>query len=160
MSIVKKILLVLLFAFIIIQFFRPKKNLSAAASPNDIFAHYQTSENTKQLIRSACYDCHSNNTLYPWYAEIQPVAWWLNDHIEEGKSELNFSEFATYSSKKANKKMEEVEELVEEKEMPLKSYALIHENARLTDKQRTDIIDWAKQIRAQIQPGSREPENE
>lgn len=152
MSRIKKILIVLLLVLVIIQFIKPEKNLSAASSPNDIFAHYQTPDSTKQLIKTACYDCHSNNTVYPWYSEVQPVAWWLNNHIKEAKSELNFSEFATFTPKKADHKMEELMDEVKEEEMPLKSYSIIHKNARLTDAQRLTIINWAKQIRAQVQP--------
>ncbi|MDP3468110.1 MAG: heme-binding domain-containing protein [Daejeonella sp.] len=152
MSTTKKILIVLLAIFIIIQFFRPEKNQSIAESPNDIFAHYQASENTKQLIHTSCYDCHSNNTVYPWYAEIQPVAWWLADHVNEGKSELNFSEFASYSPKKGDHKLEELVEMIKEEEMPLKSYTLIHGDARLSDVQRDELSKWAEEVRALIQP--------
>ncbi len=152
MSITRKILIALLAVFIIIQLFRPEKNQSLAESPNDIFAHYQASENTKQLIHTACYDCHSNNTVYPWYAEIQPVAWWLADHVNEGKSELNFSEFATYTPKKGDNKLEELIEMIKEEEMPLKSYTLIHAKARLSDVERDVLSKWAEEVRAQIQP--------
>lgn len=151
MSKTKKILIVLLLVLVIIQFIKPDKNQSAAISQNDIFAHYLTTDSTKQLIRRACYDCHSNNTVYLWYSEIQPVSWWLSYHIQEGKSELNFSEFGSYAPKKADDKMEEVVEKVEEEEMPLKSYSIIHKNARLTDAQRLEVTNWAKQISAQIQ---------
>jgi hypothetical protein len=152
MTITRKILFALLMVFIFIQFFRPEKNESTAQTPNDIFAHYEAPENTKQLIHTACYDCHSNNTVYPWYAEIQPVAWWLADHVNEGKSELNFSEFATYTPKKGDHKLEEVVEMIKEKEMPLKSYTLIHGDANLSDAQREELSKWAEELRAQIKP--------
>ena len=152
MSITKKILIGLLGVFIIIQFIKPDKNQSDAVTPNDIFANFQSENSTKQLIRTACYDCHSNNTVYPWYAEIQPLAWWLADHVKEGKSELNFSEFATYKPKKADHKLEEVIEMIQEGEMPLKSYTLIHGNAKLSDGQKKAIITWAEGLRSQIQP--------
>jgi len=152
MSITKKILIALLVVLIIIQFFKPAKNQSDAVTPDDIFANYQAVDSTKQLIQTACYDCHSNNTVYPWYAEIQPVAWWLADHVNEGKSELNFSEFASYKPKKADHKLEEVIEMIQEGEMPLKSYTLIHGNAKLSDLQKTAIITWAEGLRTQIKP--------
>jgi len=152
MSITKKILIALLGVLIIIQFIKPTKNQSDAVTPNDIFANFQAADTTKQLIRTACYDCHSNNTVYPWYAEIQPVAWWLSDHVNEGKSELNFSEFASYKPKKADHKLEEVIEMIQEGEMPLKSYTLIHGNAKLSEAQKTGIINWANELRNQIKP--------
>lgn len=152
MSITKKILLALLGVFILIQFIKPAKNQSTAVTPDDIFANFQSADSTKQLIRTACYDCHSNNTVYPWYAEIQPVAWWLADHVNEGKSELNFSEFASYKPKKADHKLEEVIEMIQEGEMPLKSYTLIHGEAKLSEEQKTSIINWAEGLRNQIKP--------
>lgn len=152
MSITKKILIALFGVLIFIQFIKPVKNQSDAVTPNDIFANFQAADSTKQLIRSSCYDCHSNNTVYPWYAEIQPLAWWLADHVKEGKSELNFSEFASYKPKKADHKLEEVIEMIQESEMPLKSYTFIHGNAKLSDAQKTAIITWAEELRSQIQP--------
>jgi hypothetical protein len=152
MNIVKKLLLAFLAIFVLIQFFRPEKNLSAQASPNDIFASFPASESTKQLVQTSCYDCHSNNTVYPWYSEIQPVAWWIADHVNEGKSELNFSEFLTYKPKKADHKLEEVVEMLQKGEMPLESYTLIHGNAKLSEAQKTEIINWANAIRTELKP--------
>lgn len=152
MSITKKVLIALSVVLIIIQFIKPAKNQSIAPTPNDIFANFEASESTKQLIQTSCYDCHSNNTVYPWYSEIQPVAWWIADHINEGKSELNFSEFTSYTPKKADHKLEEVIEMIQEGEMPLKSYTLIHGNAKLSEVQKTEIITWAKELRNQIKP--------
>lgn len=152
MSVTKKVLLGLLMVFIIIQFVRPEKNVSATPTPNDLFAHYQAPDSLKQLIKSACYDCHSNNTTYPWYAEVQPVAWWLDDHIKVGKRKFNFSEFAGYTAKKADHKMEELMEMVKEEEMPLQSYTIIHTDSRLTDAQRRAMTDWAAGIRKELQP--------
>lgn len=152
MSRTRKVLLGLLAVFIVIQFFRPEKNLSSAPTPNELFAHYQAPDSLKQLIKTACYDCHSNNTVYPWYSNIQPVAWWLDDHIQVGKKKFNFSEFATYAPKKADHKMEELIEMVKEEEMPLKSYTIIHGDSRLTPGQRTALADWAAEIRKEIQP--------
>ncbi|NQV75168.1 MAG: heme-binding domain-containing protein [Bacteroidetes bacterium] len=148
----KKIIIALLGVLIFIQFIKPVKNQSDAVTPNDIFANFQSADSTKQLIQTACYDCHSNNTVYPWYAEIQPLAWWLADHVKEGKSELNFSEFASYKPKKADHKLEEVIEMIQEGEMPLKSYTLIHGNSKLSDVQKTAIITWAEELRSQIKP--------
>jgi hypothetical protein len=152
MSIKNKILLTILTVLILIQFIKPAKNQSLAPGPNDIFANYTAADSTKRLIQTACYDCHSNNTVYPWYSEIQPVAWWLADHVNEGKSELNFSEFASYEPKKADHKLEEVVEMIREGEMPLKSYTLIHGDAKLSVEQKKSIITWAEGLRNQIKP--------
>src|SRR5688572_19617871 len=98
MSTVKKILLIILALFIVIQFVRPERNLSSAEAPGDIFTHYAASDSVKHLVRTVCYNCHSNNTVYPWYSNVQPFAWWLDHHIKEGKGELNFSEFTSLNA--------------------------------------------------------------
>ena len=90
MKLLKKILLLFVIAFIIIQFFRPEKNISAAATSTHISKIFPVTDDVSQILSNSCYDCHSNNTRYPWYNKIQPVAWWMNDHIDEGKDELNF----------------------------------------------------------------------
>jgi len=141
----KKILIALLVVFIVIQFFRPEKNDS-----NDmtyaITTKYEVPDEVEQIFSVACNDCHSNKTEYPWYANVQPVAWWLNDHITDGKRHLNFSEFTKSSIARQNHKLEETIEMVEKKEMPLESYTYLglHGDANLTDEQRQKIINWAK----------------
>jgi hypothetical protein len=140
----------LLAALVIIQFFRPARNISSAKSPNDISNKYAVPASVQEILNTSCYDCHSNNTVYPWYANIQPVAWWLADHVNEGKKELNFSEFITYSPKKAHHKLEEVIEMVKEGEMPLQSYTIIHQNAKLSDAQKLEIATWADGLMKEI----------
>ena len=96
------------------------------------------------LLQRACYDCHSNNTKYPWYAEVQPVRWWLDSHIKDGKRHLNFSEFGSYTAKRANHKMKQTAEQVESGEMPLPSYTWMHPEARLTPQEIKLLADWAR----------------
>lgn len=142
----KKILLALLVVFIAIQFFRPTKNLSAQVLPNDIRAIHTVPTPIDTILKKACNDCHSNNTRYPWYAEVQPVAWWLNDHINEGKHELNFNEFKTYSLRKQYNKLKETIDLVKKDEMPLSSYTIIHTDAKLDKPEKQQLISWAAAI--------------
>ena len=143
MKIFKKVLIVLLVLFIIIQFFRPEKNVQTTISSNDIVAHMAVPVNVQNILYKACYDCHSNNTTYPWYAEVQPAAWWLDDHIKEGKKELNFNEFASFRLRRQFHKLEEITEVVKSKEMPLESYTVIHSDADLTQEERETLISWA-----------------
>lgn len=151
MRIFRKILLVLLFALIVIQFFRPDKNVSANQHPNAIEKHYTVPDNVNTILVKACNDCHSNNTKYPWYFNVQPVAWWLNDHVVDGKHDLNFDEFATYSLRKQYKRMDDVIELVKENEMPLESYTWLHNDAKLTATEKEAIVQWANTIRDTMQ---------
>ena len=143
----KRILIALLALLIIIQIFRPAKNKSDKFSVNDISTKYKVPENVANILKTSCYDCHSNNTVYPWYAEVQPVAWWLNNHITEGKKELNFSEFASYQIRRQYKKLEEINDQVKKDEMPLKSYLIIHTYAKLDSQQKSSITNWVNLLR-------------
>ena len=134
----------------VIQLFRPSKNMSATPSPNDISTKYKVPEEVRNILKASCYDCHSNNTVYPWYAEVQPVAWWLNDHITEGKKELNFSEFTTYSIRRQYSKLAEINDQVKKDEMPLKSYLIIHRYAKLNDQQKSTMAGWVTLVRDSI----------
>ena len=144
---VKKIVLGLAAVLLVIQFIRPAKNVSQGLSTNDVAVVYpDMPKEIHVLLQKKCYDCHSNNTNYPWYSNLQPVAWWLADHVEEGKEHLNFSEFATYEKKKADHKLEELVEEVAEGEMPLKSYTLIHREAVVTPEELTLIRNWVSSM--------------
>jgi len=144
----RKILLIIIVILIGIQFIRPAKNQSADVLTSDISHVYPVPQNVSVILKKACNDCHSNNTVYPWYAEVQPVAWWLNHHIQEGKNELNFNEFAAYAIPRQYHKLEEVIEQVKEGEMPIWSYSLIHTDAKLTDEEKQTLINWAEGIRS------------
>lgn len=141
----KKFFSYLLVLLVVIQFFRPERNLSNDDSKG-VFTKYPASEEVKQILAVACNDCHSNKTEYPWYANVQPVAWWLNHHVTDGKKHLNFSEFTNRPVAVQNHKFEEVIESQEDKWMPLESYTYLglHAGAKLSDEQREKIITWAK----------------
>jgi hypothetical protein len=149
-KILKRTFQILLLAFIVIQFFRPAKNRSEGVSANDITKVYAVPENVQAILKTSCYDCHSNNTVYPWYSQIQPAAWWLNDHIQEGKRELNFSEFASYRIGRQYRKLNEINEQVKEGEMPLDSYLWIHKNAKLDEQQKLALANWVTAVRDTI----------
>ena len=142
---IKKIFIVLLIALVVIQFIQPTKNISGEKS-KDITTLYAMPNNVKVIVDKACADCHTNNTQYPWYALVQPVAFWLADHVKEGKSELNFNEFASYRIAKQNHKLEEIIEQVKEEEMPLPSYTIIHKEADLTPEERATLTQWCQSI--------------
>jgi len=141
----KKILLGLLVVLIAIQFIKPNKNLSGIVE-KDISSLYPMSDSVKVIVNKACADCHSNKTVYPWYASIQPVGFWLANHVNDGKRHFNFNDFAGYSIGKQNHKLEEVIEQVKEDEMPLVSYTIIHKEAKLTDAEKTILIQWCQNI--------------
>lgn len=147
MTLWKKIGWGIVAALVIVQFIRPSKNESEQLiTENDISKTYAVTDDVHQILIKKCYDCHSNSTVYPWYSNIQPIGWWLASHVDEGKEELNFSEFKTYPEKKANHKMEELSEAVNEGWMPLDSYLWIHGDAKITEADKNVINAWIKTL--------------
>jgi hypothetical protein len=147
MKFIKIVLVILLIALVVIQFIRPDKNVSSYESVTAFEAETQPSSEVAGILKQNCYDCHSNHTTYPWYAEIAPVSCWLDEHIEHGKGHFNASAWEEYSVKKKDHKLEELIEMVEEGEMPLDSYTWVHGD--LTDAQQKLVIQWATMARLQ-----------
>ncbi|MBL0304943.1 MAG: heme-binding domain-containing protein [Chitinophagaceae bacterium] len=142
----KKIMLVLLAALVIIQFIHPKKNKAQGPQPNYIGNSFTVPVDVKPILDKACNDCHSNNSNYPWYANFQPIHWWLEKHIKDGKKELNFDEYTNRSLRYQYHKMEETIEMVKEGEMPLNSYTWTHKDAKLTKEEKIKITGWAESV--------------
>lgn len=146
--ILKIVAIVVVVLLIGIQFVRPDKT----PPPTDPAATLEAATNVPPevatILARSCADCHSHNTYYPWYAQISPVSWWLNNHINEARRELNISLFNTYSDKKKGKKLAEICEQVQEREMPLPSYLWIHRDAAMSDQDIKTLCDWTTSERA------------
>ncbi|WP_258102744.1 heme-binding domain-containing protein [Marinoscillum sp. MHG1-6] len=146
----KIIIYVLVFALVtlvVLQLFPGTKPETTLDNPNDIHKEVLIAPEVSKILRKACYDCHSNETVYPWYGNIAPVSWLVYHDVEEGREELNFSEWIPYSLKKKNHKLEEIAEEVEEGKMPLPIYVSIHPEADLTREERELLINWAKNLK-------------
>ena len=146
-KIIRITLVILLVILIIIQFIRPAKNNSPVIAANTISSKFPVPDSVITILKMSCYDCHSNHTNYPWYNNIQPVMWFLTDHINQGKRHLNFDEFAVYSPARQYKIYKNIAEEVKSDGMPLTSYTLIHRNAVLNTTQKEVIISWANDSR-------------
>jgi hypothetical protein len=144
---IRKILIVLLIALVAIQFFHPKKNKAEGEQPNYIGKIFTVPDDVHSILAKACNDCHSNNTRYPWYCNFQPIDWWTNDHVKEGKREINFDEFSNKSLRYQYNKIGAVAEQIKKGEMPLNSYTWIHKDAILTDAEKSIIYAWTDVIR-------------
>ena len=144
MKLLTKILLAIGLAAVIIQFIRPARNKDERAFETDISKVMSIPDSVQTILKNACYDCHSNNTSYPWYSNIQPAGWYLARHIRDAKEELNFSEFGSYAQRRQSSKMEELANVVRDDIMPLKSYKLLHKNARLSPDEKRLLIEWAE----------------
>jgi hypothetical protein len=145
LSHLKKILLAIGIVIIGIQFFRPALNKSNQVFDTDISKIITTPDSVQALLKNACYDCHSNNTNYPWYVNIQPVGWLMANHIKKGKDELNFSEFGSYSSRRQLSKLNGIANSIRDDIMPLSSYKWMHKNAQLSTYEKALLINWVQQ---------------
>jgi len=150
-KILKVVVIVLVAAFVVIQFFRIDKAVPPINRDETLEAAVNVPPDVSLILGRSCADCHSNTTVYPWYVNIQPVAWFMKDHIDDGRRHLNFSVFNTYAPKKKAKKLEEICEQVESAEMPLPSYLWIHRDAVLKDTEAKALCDWAKQEKTKFE---------
>lgn len=146
-KVIKIVLVLLLIALVAIQFIRFEKNNGGYESVAAFEAETKPSAKVATILKESCYDCHSNQTQYPWYAEVAPFSLWLDDHIEHGKEHFNVSDWDQYSIKKKEHKLEELIEMVEDDEMPLRSYTIIHGN--LSDENKKLLLQWAGLARLQ-----------
>lgn len=147
MKIVKIILLILLVAFVGIQFIPTKRNQSDTIPVTDFMLVNKVPNNIKTKLQVSCYDCHSNNTNYPWYNKVQPVSWFLESHINEGKAELNFNEWNSLSNRRKSSKLRSIIKQIESNKMPMESYTLIHKEAFFSEVEKQKIIDWVTQLK-------------
>lgn len=139
-------MLLLLAGLIIVQFIHPERNKSEAIQLNNIEKVHPVPEDIKSILVKACMDCHSNNTSYPWYCNLQPVDWWIGGHIKDAKKQLNFDEYSNRNLRYQFHKMEEIVEQVKDGKMPLNSYTWMHKDARLTEAEKNILINWANAV--------------
>ena len=143
----KKIGLGLLVVLIILQFFRIDTSVPEFDPSQDFITQTQAPETMQVILKKACYDCHSYESNYPWYSQIAPVSWWMKDHINEGREHLNFSVWGSYSEKRRNHKLEECWEELEEGEMPMESYLIMHGEAELSAEEKSSFVNWLKTLK-------------
>lgn len=142
MHIEKKIFLVLIIILIGIQFIRPVRNQSEQVLSTDITKTFTVPDTILNILKTSCYDCHSNNTNYPFYTNIQPIGWMMDRHIKNGKDKLNFSEFGGYTQRRQISKLSSIISQIEDDNMPLSSYTIMHKDAILTKENKALIMDW------------------
>jgi len=140
----------LIAVLIILQFFQPEPNDDPVDPELDMLEVLAPPEPVANLIRDACYDCHSNQTVYPWYNRISPVSWYLNRHIKKGKEDLNFSEYGLLDKADRIGAFADFCDAVDAGTMPLQSYILIHKDARLTQEDRENLCNWTEQEALQV----------
>ena len=144
-KIFKILFILLIVAFVLIQFFQPEKNLGEASS-NHIFEVEDVPENIKGMLKTACLDCHSNQTQYKWYHKPAPVSWMISDHIIVGKEELNLSDWGEMDISDKITTLEEMCSELERDKMPLKSYLIMHRDAKFSDEQKAEFCRWSEEL--------------
>ena len=151
MNFIKKILLAALIVFVGIQLLRPAPNKGGQVLPTDITKTVNVPDNVLSLFQKACYDCHSDNTRYPWYTNVQPMGWMMARHIKNGKENLNFSEFGSYSKRKQANKLRSIATSISEGSMPLSFYTSMHADAKLSEANKKLITDWVTKTKDSIE---------
>ena len=141
----RKILYLVLGLFVIGQFFKPEKINQPVEANMDLSASADVPPAVAQALKRACYDCHSDESVYPWYFSITPVNYYLNGHIRHGKGDINFSIWGSYSEEDIRHHKKEICEVLEENRMPLFTYAIMHRKNKLTEAEEQLICDWVKQ---------------
>lgn len=143
----KNIILSLIALLILIQFIRINKTTPSTDPRVDFISVNKPDPQIASILKTSCYDCHSHQVTYPWYTNIAPVSWWIKNHMSEGSHHLNFSMWATYSSRRIDHKLKECVEMVSEEEMPMFSYTLMHGDAKLTKEQRELLVNYFNSLR-------------
>ena len=124
--------------FVLLQFKQPERSNPPVVSEID------APPEIARILERACYDCHSNRTTWPWYANVAPVSWWVADHVEEGRGDLNFTDWPVFDFEAIEHGLRDIDQQVSSGEMPLPAYLWLHPEARLSDADRDRLLDWAR----------------
>jgi hypothetical protein len=150
-KILKIVLIVVVLAFVVAQFFRPNRINPPIVEGDALEATLTVPDDVSAVMSRSCNDCHSHKTVFPWYSNISPVSWFLADHVEHGRSHLNFSVWNTYNKRQKLKKLDEIREQIDLAAMPLPSYLWVHRDAVLSEADAKVLKDWALQITADLE---------
>ena len=146
----KGILLIVIVALVGIQFIPIKRNINTNVPSTDFILNYKPTKSVSDILKTSCYNCHSNNTDYPWYSYIQPVGFYLEGHIDEGKENLNLSEFGNYSDRRKKSKLTFMINEITDDNMPLPAYTFIHHDAKLSGDKKKALIEFLEFLRDSI----------
>ena len=148
---IKKIIFVGTIVLVLIQFYQPARNSDyGQVLPIHFSKIYPVPQNVEVILQTSCYDCHSNNIRYPWYSNIQPMRFFMDGHISEGKDDLNFSEWGNYTKRKQETKLNRMIKQIKDNKMPLSSYTLIHRDAILHSTQKKLLTTWLESVNDSI----------
>jgi hypothetical protein len=149
-KIIKIVAIVIVVGLVIIQFFQIDKSNPPVVPDQTLDATTQVPPDISEILGRSCKDCHTNQTIYPWYTNVQPVGWFVKDDIDQGRGKVNFSVWNTYTPKQKSKRLDDICEQLNLKAMPLPQYLWIHRNAVLSQNERDSLCSWATQEKAKI----------
>ena len=150
LRVLKWLVIALLVIFVGIQFIRPARTNPVIDQPQTIEAHVQMSPEVSSILARSCNDCHSNKTVWPWYTNVAPVSWWLSNHVNEGRHELNMSEWGRLPRDRQERKLRQMCDEVTDGMMPLSSYLPMHPTARLSEQDKKTLCDWTDTERERL----------
>jgi hypothetical protein len=146
----------LVVVLLLAQFVRPAKTNPAADPAAHLTAHTQVPSEVQKVLARSCNDCHSNQTTWPWYADVAPVSWLVVDDVNHGRKHMNFSHWAAYDAQERAKLLEEMCEEVSEGKMPLPIYTVVHQDAKVSSAEARTVCEWTKTQAALAQSSARQ----
>jgi len=149
-KIVKWVVIVLICLLVLIQLKRPARTNPLVDESQTIEAHTQMPPQVKDILDRSCRDCHSHKTEWPWYTNVAPVSWWITDHVNEGRKNLNLSEWGKLDKDRQDKKLRQICDEVEDGAMPLSSYLPMHPKAKLSEQDKKTLCDWTAAERERL----------
>jgi len=150
LRVLKWIAIVFAVAFLGIQLYRPARTNPAIDPAQTIEAQTQITPPVASILDRSCRDCHSNKTVWPWYTQVAPVSWWLTNHVNEGRHDLNISEWGKLPRDRQDRKLRQICDEVTDGQMPLSSYLPMHPAARLSDQDKQALCDWTDAERQRL----------
>jgi hypothetical protein len=150
LRVLKWIVIVLIVVFLGIQFVRPARTNPAVDESQTIFARTQITPQVSAILERSCRDCHSNKTVWPWYTNVAPISWWLSSHVNEGRQNLNLSEWGKIDNDHQDRKLRQICDQVSDGVMPLSSYVPMHPQSKLSAEDKKTLCDWTEAERARL----------
>jgi len=148
--VLKIITIIVVVLFLGIQVVRPARTNPAVDESQTIFARTQMTPSVAAILNRSCNDCHSNKTVWPWYTQLAPVSWWLSNHVNEGRHNLNYSEWGHLNADRQERKLRQICDQVQDGNMPLSSYLPMHPKARLSEEDKKTLCDWTEAERQRL----------
>jgi len=139
---IKRLLVLIVVLLVVIQFVPIKTPSNNVNISNDLVSVEKLDGDVSVILKTSCYDCHSNQTPYPWYSHVAPVSWLVANDVKEGRAKLNFSDWKLNNKRRKIRQLEDIKEQVQQGEMPMGIYTVIHKKAKLTESQKQLLVKW------------------